>query len=121
MNHALRRLIASLHIDPIGVAMPGPRLPRRVRSIIEEHGSVRLSRARNASLVVACAIICAAFFAVTLTRAQSSGAQDWEKAAGGNQSFDAASVKQNKAGLPPAGPPMRVNVPLSDNDAFRPT
>lgn len=33
--------------------------------------------------------------------AQSATA-DWEKAAGGEMSFDVASVKQNKSGLPPS-------------------
>jgi len=113
MNRLTHKSLARFRVDPIGVAMPGPRLPQRIRSVIEGHGSLRLSRARTASLVVACAIICAVFLAVTLTRAQSSDAQDWEKAAGGKISFDVASVKQNTSGRG-----ARSNFPLDDTDSY---
>src|SRR5690348_14176314 len=98
MNRLTHKILARFRVDPIGVAMPGPRLPQRIRSVIEGHGSLRLSRARTASLVVACAIICAVFLAVTLKRAQSSETLSWEEAAGGKMSFEVASVKQNRSG-----------------------
>jgi uncharacterized protein (TIGR03435 family) len=48
-------------------------------------------------------------------------ADDWQKAAGGPQAFDIASVKQNKSGLPPSGDPITSNVPLGPQDMFTPT
>ena len=111
MNRALRTIISRFRIEAVGTAMPGPRLPQRIRSIVEERSSIRLSRMRIASLIAACAAICAAFLAVTLTRAQSSATQDWEKAAGGKMSFVVASVK-------PSAPGTRFgsNVPLDGSD-----
>ncbi|HKQ86298.1 MAG TPA: hypothetical protein VJS43_05930, partial [Candidatus Acidoferrales bacterium] len=107
MNRPLRGMIARFRIDPVGVAMPGPCLPQRIRSIIEGRASMRISRMRAAGLFALCAVMCAAFLAVTLTRAQSSSAR-WEKAAGGKMSFEVASVKQDKDGRPysnfPLGP-----------------
>lgn len=46
---------------------------------------------------------------------------DWEKAAGDKMSFDVASVKQNKSGLPPGGDPRQTNIPLGPGDAYSPT
>jgi uncharacterized protein (TIGR03435 family) len=48
-------------------------------------------------------------------------ADDWMKAAGGPQTFDVVSVKQNKSGLPPSGDPINSNVPLGPQDLFTPT
>jgi len=72
MNRALRKIIDRFGIDPIGVAMPGPRLPQRVRAIIEDRSYARTSRTQVACLIGIFAAICAAFVAVTLTRAQST-------------------------------------------------
>jgi uncharacterized protein (TIGR03435 family) len=56
---------------------------------------------------------------------QTSGTEtatpQWETDAGGKAAFDAASVKQNKAGIPPNGPSPSANVPLSPDDGFKPT
>ncbi len=77
-------------INATGTAMPGPRLPQRIRSIVEERSSIRLSRIRLACLIAACAGICAAFLAVTLTRAQSS-----DSGAAQAPMFEIASIKPN--------------------------
>src|SRR5690348_7131394 len=55
----------------------------------------------------------------TQLSAQSS-TTDWEKAAGGKISFDVASVKQNKSGLPPVGDKPRANFPFGADDAYTP-
>lgn len=84
MNRALRRVIANLHVDPIGVAMPGVCLPQRIRSIIEERGYARISRMQIVLLVASCVALCTTFLAGTLTRAQSSETLP---------TFDVASVR----------------------------
>jgi uncharacterized protein (TIGR03435 family) len=81
--------------------MPGPRLPQRVRKIVEGGVSSRVSRLRVTSSVAACVAISLAFVAVTFTRAQSSGAFAWDKVTGSKASFDAASIKVNKSGPAP--------------------
>jgi hypothetical protein len=43
---------------------------------------------------------------------------EWQKAAGGKMTFDVASVKPNKAGLPPFGIMPRSNVPLDSGDGY---
>jgi uncharacterized protein (TIGR03435 family) len=48
-------------------------------------------------------------------RAQSPQA-DWEKAAGSKMSFEVASVKVNKGGLPPSGPMPHSNIPMGPED-----
>ena len=121
MNRALRKIIDRFGIDPIGVAMPGPRLPRRVRTIIEDRSYARISRAHVGCLIGMFAAICIAFVAVTLTRAQSSGTLAWERAAGGKMSFDVASVKQNKSGLPPSGEIPHSNFALDYTDKYAST
>src|SRR5690242_5914175 len=121
MNRALRRMIARFRIDPIGVPMPGLRLPHRVRKIVEGRSSAQMSRKRVASLVTASAAICAALAAVTLTHAQSTDSLAWEKAAGGKMSFEVASVKQNKSGLPPSGEIPRSNFALDETDKYAST
>jgi len=85
-------------INATGTAMPGPRLPQRIRAIIEDRSFSHISRMRIASVIAACVAICGAFVAVTLTRAQSSNTLAWEKAAGGKISFEVASVKPNDSG-----------------------
>ena len=113
MNNPWHEIIVQFRIEPVGTAMPGPRLPKRVRKIIELHSFARISRRKVALLVGTCVALCAALIVVTLTRAQSSGAQDWEKAAGGKMSFDVTSVKQNSSGRG-----VRPNFPLDDSDSY---
>src|SRR5690242_19419757 len=102
MNRALLKLLVLFRVDALGVAMPGQRLPQRVRKIIEARSFARISRGRVALLITTCVALCAAFIAVTLSRAQApqSGA--------GKMSFEVASVKQDKDGRPysnfPLGP-----------------
>lgn len=43
---------------------------------------------------------------------------DWQTAAGGKLAFDAASVKQNKSGLPPTGDKPQSNFPLGPGDLY---
>jgi uncharacterized protein (TIGR03435 family) len=81
-------------VEPVGMAMPGVRLPERVRRIVDGGAVVGISRVRFAGVIVVCMAICGAFAAGTLVRAQESG-EDWEKAAGGTMAFDVASVKPN--------------------------
>jgi bla regulator protein BlaR1 len=90
----LRECARSMRVEPIGVAMPGVRLPERVRRIVDGGGVVRISRVRFAGVMVACVAICGTFAAGALVRAQTPG-EDWEKAAGGKMAFDVASVKAN--------------------------
>lgn len=45
----------------------------------------------------------------------------WEIDAGGKMSFDVASVKQNKSGLPPSGDRPYANIPLGEGDVYSPT
>jgi uncharacterized protein (TIGR03435 family) len=59
-------------VDVVGVAMPGPRLPQRVRKIVEAAPASRISRARGACIVAACAVIFASFVTIGLTRGQSA-------------------------------------------------
>ncbi len=49
--------------------------------------------------------------------AQSS-TTDWEKAAGGEMSFDVASVKRNMSGLPPSGDKVNSNFSLGPADSY---
>ena len=102
MNRAWHKLIARVLIEPVGVSMPGPRLPQRVRSIIEARSHARISRVRVALLVATCIAASVAFIVVTLSHAQAS------QAAGGKMSFEVASVKLDKDGRPysnfPLGP-----------------
>jgi uncharacterized protein (TIGR03435 family) len=118
MNRLMHKIVLRLRIDAVGVAMPGPRLPQRIRSIIGEHPPMRMSRMRIAALVIFCAMICISFLAVTLARAQSS-ATDWEKAAGGKMKFDVASIKPDVT--PPGPNTVYRNMPLGPEDKFIPT
>ena len=121
MNRGLRKMLVRFRVEPIGVAMPGPRLPQRIRGIVEATPIAGISRVRVALLIAACATICVTFFAVTVMHAQSPDMLAWEKAAGGKQSFDAASIKENTTPAPPLGPPMRFNMSISPDGTFKPT
>jgi uncharacterized protein (TIGR03435 family) len=67
-----------------------------------------------------CACLLFAIFGPSFVRAQSSATEDWEKAAGGKMSFEVASVKQDKTGLPPPGLAPYSNIPLYAGDVFPP-
>lgn len=114
----ISHLSERLKVRPLGTRMPGPRLPERIRSIVEEHLYVRISRTRAACIVASCAVICSAFLAVTLTHAQSTD-MDWEKTAGGKMAFDIASVKQDPATMDRKA--VHSNVDLDSGDSFSPT
>lgn len=73
-------------INALSVEMPGPRLPGRVRKIVDGAAIGRISFSRAVGMVACCGVICAAFFAVTLTHAQI-----------GPEVFDVISVKPNRA------------------------
>ncbi|HKV49092.1 MAG TPA: TIGR03435 family protein [Candidatus Acidoferrales bacterium] len=111
MNRLTHKILDGFRVDPIGVEMPGPRLPQRVRKIIEARSFARISGGRFALLVTACAAICVTFAAVTLTHAQSSDTLAWEKAAGGKISFEVSSVKPGVRGTP-----FGSTVPLDGSD-----
>jgi len=54
------------------------------------------------------------------TQAPTPIIDDWQKAAGGAQAFDVASVKQNKSGMPPSGDMPHSNVPLGPGAVYPP-
>ena len=85
MTGIFLELLNRVKIEPLGVAMPGPRLSQRIRAVIGAAPLARLSRLRAACLVIACAGICVAFMAGSLTRAQSLS--------GPLPSFEVASIK----------------------------
>ena len=107
-------------INSVAVAMPGPRLTNRICGIVGRRAFARISRLRAACTIAVCAALSVALLAVTLARAQDTATDDWEKAAGGKMSFDVASVKQDTAGLPPAGPATYSNFPLFAGSVFPP-
>jgi uncharacterized protein (TIGR03435 family) len=105
--------------------MPGGFLTQRIRHIIENVPAPRISRTRIACLLATSTITCVAFAAGRLDRAQartvqSAAVPQWQAAAGGKQTFDVASVKQNKSGPPPSGDPPRSNVGLAFGDDYSP-
>ena len=59
-----------VRLNIAGMAMPGSSLPRRIRQILEGSSEPHISRARMASVCVACAISCTAIAAGTLDHAQ---------------------------------------------------
>lgn len=120
LMHMARAVIHSgARINATGTAMPGPRLPQRIRKIIDAPSSKYVSHVRLTCIVAACTSICVALLAVTLTRAQSSDMLAWEKAAGGKVSFEVASIKQDKN--EPTEANFGGNMPLDAGNAFSPT
>jgi len=91
----IQQWIRGARVEPVGVAMPGPRFPQRLLRIIESGLAPRISRARMCLLIVACAVICSAFVMGTLARARQSGAA---AAAGTRPKFEVASVKPCQPG-----------------------
>jgi uncharacterized protein (TIGR03435 family) len=118
MNNPWHEIIVQFHIEPVGTAMPGPRLPHRIRKITDAAPIVRISSARAASLIAVCITVCSVFFGVTM-RAQSSGTLAWEKVAGGKMSFEAASIKLDTA--EPDEQNTYSNVLLDSQGFFTPT
>lgn len=86
-----------------------PRRPGRGRSVTR--------RTRSKLQIGFCLLVCVAPGYVAA--AQSTG-DSWEAKAGGKMSFDAASVKPNKSGLPYGDRPY-FNVPLDAADSYSPT
>ncbi|HKV54075.1 MAG TPA: M56 family metallopeptidase [Candidatus Binataceae bacterium] len=107
-------------INSVAVAMPGPRLPDRIRTIIESPPIPRVSRVRATCLVLACAITLPGSATGVLAHAHSPGAQHSIEAAArlgdapvpgrkairsessarspAAASFEVASVKPNTSG-----------------------
>lgn len=122
MMTRILELMKRAKIEALGVTMPGPRLPDRVRKIIDAPPIARISFVRAACAFASCTLVCAAFIFVTLARAQDAATADWEVAAGGKMAFEVASVKTNVSGPGPVtmagfgerpgGLMKGVNVPL---------
>jgi uncharacterized protein (TIGR03435 family) len=96
-----------------------------------KHVSGIPNRPREVPLIRCVAVLALIFsvcIAATRTNAQSAVAQtpntplnpDWQAAEGGKMAFDAASVKQNKSGLPPSGDMPKSNFPLGPGDLYYP-
>ena len=115
----IRLWIRWAKIEPVGVAMPGVRLPERVRTIVEGGANRRASRIRVAFAIAASLAICVAFVTATLTSAQSSDPFAWEKAAGGKMAFEVVSVKRNPETMDRHA--VHSNVDLDSGDSFSPT
>jgi len=100
MNNPWHEIIVQFHIEPVGTAMPGPRLPHRIRQIIDSIPSTRISRARIACLAGLCTITCTIFAAGMLARGQSTHAQSQSGApsAVDQATFEAVSIKVDKSG-----------------------
>ena len=75
---------------------------------------------RSALLVVVLVCVVPCLRNSHTTYAQN-GDVDWQSSAGGKMTFDAASVKQDVAGLPPVGPAPTTNMSLSSDDFYKPT
>jgi uncharacterized protein (TIGR03435 family) len=97
MNCLLRNLVARFRINPLCVAMPGPRLAQRIRQIIAAAPSARISLARAAFIVAACVAICAAFAAITLGHTQGPSGS---ATANAQPAFDTISIRPNRTGQP---------------------
>jgi uncharacterized protein (TIGR03435 family) len=97
----LREFARRLRVEPLGVEMPGPQLPERIRRIINERPVLRMSGARAACIVVACAAVAAGLAVGTLAGARQATSQpvaEGQPAApaslgASTLSFDAASLK----------------------------
>ena len=109
MNNPWHEIIVQFRIEPVGTAMPGPRLPQRIRKIIKARSSARISRGRIVLLVGTCVALCAAFIVVTLSHAQAP------QSGGGKMSFEVASIKQDKGGHPYSNFPLGPGNSYSDN------
>ena len=119
LMHMARAVMQSgARIQATGTAMPGPRLPQRVRAIIEAAPIARISWVRAGLLIATCALVCAVFMAGVLAEPQSP-APAWEEAAGGKMSFSIASVKPDKA--PQDINHTHSNVDLTPQPGFTPT
>jgi uncharacterized protein (TIGR03435 family) len=124
MDMARAVMRSGARVNVLGVSMPGGFLTQRVRRIIENVPSPRVSRERMLCVAAACAITCAVFAAGKLDRAQTRTNQsptmpDWQIAAGGSARFDVASVKQDTA--TPSPQTRNSNITLNVGDTFSPT
>lgn len=97
MNRQLRKLAAFVRVDPLGVAMPGARLPQRIRKVIAGQSSAPISRVRAACVGLVGAAFCVLFLAGVLVRAEDA-ATHAQAQAPAPLSFEVASVKLNKSG-----------------------
>lgn len=96
MNRPLYKIVARLRIDAIGVAMPGVRLPERIRQIMDSAPGSRISRARTSCAIAVCAVLGGLCIAGAIAAPHRAG--DSAKAASGNPVFEAASVKESAPG-----------------------
>src|ERR1700690_1451707 len=77
-------------------------------------GIVAISANIGAALLIAVIITPV----ISRTVAAQSSASDWEKAAGGRQAFDVASIRQNKSGEPAYR--ATSNFPLGLGESYAP-
>ena len=91
MTRVFLEIARRAKIDALGVAMPGVRLPERVRQIVDGGAAARISRARVALLAAAFAALCVTFASGTLTAARRASNQS--AAASSRPKFEVASVK----------------------------
>ncbi len=97
----------------------GSNLRRRIEGILRHRVIRNLSWSRKA--LIGCAATAALVIPVSIgvvnaPAFQTQDAPDWQTKAGGKMSFEVASVKLNKEGLP--GPP---SVPLDAGERYQPT
>jgi len=91
MKKIIREWREHMRVEPLGVAMPGVRLPERVKRIFEGGATVRISRRRVACLIAICAAVCVPLLVGVLAHAQAGGGQVASGAA--LPEFEVASVK----------------------------
>ena len=91
MTRIFFELVKRAKIDALGVAMPGARLPERVRQIVNGGAATRISGARVALLAAAFAALCVTFASGTLTDARQISSQSASTSS--RPKFDVASVK----------------------------
>ena len=73
LMHMARTVMHSgSRLNAIGTAMPGPRLPDRIRQIVGAIPSTHISRTRLACLAALCAALCASFASGTLGHARQA-------------------------------------------------
>lgn len=78
-------------IDPVGVAMPGARLPERIRRIVEGAADARISRVRASRSMATCALLGGMFIAGAIGSPQPQSAA---------VKFEVASIKPHNNGGP---------------------
>jgi uncharacterized protein (TIGR03435 family) len=92
----------------------GADLKQRIVRIMTGHLALQLTWRKR--LLLGAVVLIAATVPIVLGLAQAArGTSDWEKAAGGEQSFDVASIREDKSENDQVS-----NVPLGPGDVFQP-